>query len=100
MEQSVPINTGFVKFLLSIKILRIRNSHQKQRKKRKTRKRRRIKSEFFFINCIQFIRLKIQKLLIVKIKSQALKKKLRRILPKTSLKPKLTLSAYIAKMYM
>ena len=62
MEQIVPINTGFKKFLFSFKIIRIRDSQQKEKKKgRRKTTRKRIKSEFVCINCIQFIRSKIQK---------------------------------------
>jgi len=35
MVQSVPINTGFKKYLFSFKIIRIRDSQQKEKKKRK-----------------------------------------------------------------
>ena len=58
MEQIVPLNTGFKKFLFSFKIIRIRDSQQKEKKKGR---RKRIKSEFVWINCIQFIRIRIQK---------------------------------------
>ena len=56
-------NTGFDKFLFSLKIIRIRDNQQKEKKKgrRETMTRRRIKSEFVCINCTQFIGLKIQK---------------------------------------
>ena len=34
MEQSVPIQTGFYKFLFSIKIIRIRDSKQMEKKRK------------------------------------------------------------------
>ena len=34
MEQSVPIHTGFDKFLFSFKIIRIRDSQQKEKKRK------------------------------------------------------------------
>ena len=34
MEQSVPIQTGFNKFLFSFKIIRIRDSQQKEKKRK------------------------------------------------------------------
>ena len=37
MEQSVPINSGFEKFIFSFKIIRIRDSQQKEKKKMKER---------------------------------------------------------------
>ena len=34
MEQSVPIQTGFTKFLFSLKVIKIRNSQQKEKKRK------------------------------------------------------------------
>ena len=49
MKQSVPKHTGLDKFFFSFKIIRIRDSQQKEMKKgRETMTRKRIKSEFYF----------------------------------------------------
>ena len=63
--ENYPIETDVDENLFSLKIIRIWVSRQKEKKRKKrvtsTMTRRRIKSEFFCINSIQFIRLKIKK---------------------------------------
>ena len=54
----------------------------------------------FLYQLYQIYKIKNSKIINCQKKSQALKEKSGRLLPMTSLKPKLTLSAYIAKMYM
>ena len=67
MVQSVPINTGFKKYLFSFKIIRIRDSQQNFRRKRKKEEgEKRCQEEKSNQNLSvstvsNFIRLKVQK---------------------------------------